>query len=73
MAQCVKKETLELLLLRGGIITIDEFDTISTEKNSPSVRENIKNRDIRGNDYFEKIVEWSITYDSIESDHSKTL
>ena len=57
MAQCVKKETLELLLLRGGIITIDEFDTISTEKNSPSVRENIKNRDIRGNDYFEKIVE----------------
>merc|ERR1719167_249922 len=50
MAQCVKKETLKLLLLRGGIITIDEFDTISTEKNSPSVRENIKNRDIRAID-----------------------
>ena len=52
MAQCVKKETLELLLLRGGITTIDEFETISSEKNSPSVREDIKYRDIRGNDYF---------------------
>ena len=60
MAQSVKKETLELLLLRGGITTIDEFDTISSEKSSPSVRENIKNRDIRGNDYFEKIVHWTI-------------
>ena len=57
MAQCVKKETLELLLLRGGITAIDEFETISSEQKSTSVRENIKNRDIRGNDYFEKIVE----------------
>ena len=71
MAQCVKKETLELLLLRGGIITIDEFDTISTEKNSPSVRENIKNRDIRGNQNFEKVVEWLIIFKLIKVKHDK--
>ena len=54
MAQCVKKETIQLLLLRGGITPIGELDTISSEKNSLSVRENVKNRDIRGNDFLTK-------------------
>ena len=40
MAQVIKKETLELLLLRGGV---------TSEVNSHSVREDTKNRDIRGN------------------------
>ena len=48
MAQCVQKDTLELLLLRGGITTVDEFDTITSKENSLSVRENVKTRDIRG-------------------------
>ena len=40
MACVVKKETLELLLARGGIITPDS--------NTQSVREDTQNRDIQG-------------------------
>ena len=40
MAQVVKRETLQLLLLRGGI---------TSEPETHSVRENTQDRDIRGN------------------------
>ena len=48
MAQSVKKDTLKLLLLRGGITDIDQFDTTTSNTNTLSVREDIANRDIRG-------------------------
>ena len=48
MAQSVKKDTLKLLLLRGGITDIDQFDTTTSNTNALSVREDIANRDIRG-------------------------
>ena len=48
MAQSVKKDTLKLLLLRGGITDIDQFDTTTSKTNTLSVREDIANRDIRG-------------------------
>lgn len=48
MSECVKKETLQLLLLRGGITSPDPFDNNWSEANSPSIREDIEHRDIRG-------------------------
>ena len=48
MSECVKKETLQLLLLRGGITSLDPFDNDWSEANSPSIREDTEHRDIRG-------------------------
>ena len=49
MAQSVKKDTLRLLLLRGGITDADECNAITSKTNTHlSVREDIESRDIRG-------------------------